>query len=78
MEELIRNLVERNRESRDAAANRIQRLTNVMQTGTIDEYNAAVRDILDPPVDGEGDRVLGEDGPVEFVDGGARSRAPTS
>lgn len=71
-EELLKKLLEKNRRSRDLAASQIQRLSAVMQTGTIQEYTQAVTEILYESSGQDkrsGDQVLGPDGETQPVDG---------
>lgn len=72
VEAALRRILDANRMSRESASRRIARLSDAIQTGTIDEYNDTVAKLLRETYDNdsrEGDDVLGQDGSAEPVVG---------
>ena len=78
-ESVVRKILDDNRKSREQASRRISRLTDVIQNGTVDEYQQAIDDILKSTYEddqGSGDDVLGQNGQAESADGRDRNVEP--
>lgn len=69
IEKTVKQIVENNRQFREANNNRFSKLLDVMQSGSADDFTRAINDIFDEVTDGEGDEILGDDGIVESTDG---------
>lgn len=69
LEQIVKSIIDDNRQFREASNNRFSKLLDVMQDSTSEKFSATINEIFQEVTGSKGDTILGDDGSVESVDG---------
>lgn len=76
LEQIIKSIIEDNRQFRDASNNRFSKLLEVMQTGTSDQFTDTINELFNEVIDSQSnDEASKDDVGVQGDDGSAGDAA---
>lgn len=76
LEQIVKSIIEDNRQFRDASNNRFSKLLEVMQTGTSDQFTDTINELFNEVIDSQSnDETSEDDVGVQRDDGSAGNAA---